>query len=98
MKILTSMKVSLKVIIFQSLYFLLKPNFACEDIWLRAETAKEKLKQDTHTHYTVGMKGMPFLNMIQLEAVSQQLYFPREGRKGVSGPTAQLITTVARIL
>ena len=49
----------------------MKPNNTGEDMWLRAETANEKFKQDERTQ-DADAKHTPVLCMTQLEATSQQ--------------------------
>ena len=41
-------------------------------MWLLAEVANEKLKQDVQTQDADGMQASPVLYMTQLEAVSQR--------------------------
>ena len=43
-------------------------------MWLWAETASEKLKQDVQTQDADGMKAMFVSYMPQLDAISQQNY------------------------
>ena len=50
----------------------MKPIYAGEDIWLRAETANEKLKQDAQSQNYNSMQTKSVLYMTQLEAISQQ--------------------------
>ena len=50
----------------------MKPNKAGEDMWLRAETENEKLKQDVQIQDVEGMQAMSVLFMTELEAISQQ--------------------------
>ena len=47
------------------------PN-ADEDVWLRAETANERLKQNTRTQDADCMPAVSVLYMTQLDAISQQ--------------------------
>ena len=41
-------------------------------MWLRAQSANQKLKQNTQTQDADAMQAMPVLYMTLLEAVSQQ--------------------------
>ena len=57
----------------------MKPIYAGEDIWLRAETANEKLKQDAQSQNYNSMQTKSVLYMTQLEAISLQYYVSWEG-------------------
>ena len=50
----------------------MKPNSTGKDIWLQAQTAYEKVKQDAHTQDAEGMKIMSVLQMTRLYAIFQQ--------------------------
>ena len=47
----------------------MRPNNASKAMWLWAETANEKLKQDVQTQDADDMQAIPVLLMTQLEAV-----------------------------
>ena len=50
----------------------MKPYNAGEDMWLRAQTANQKLKQNAQTQDADGMQAMSVLYMTLLETVSQE--------------------------
>ena len=56
-------------------------NNAGEDMWPRAQTANEKLKQDTqsHTQDADGVNAMSVLYMSLSEAISQHKYVSWSG-------------------
>ena len=50
----------------------MKPNNAGKEIWLRARTENQKLKQNAKTQKADGMEAFSVLYMTQLKAISQQ--------------------------
>ena len=50
----------------------MKPNSARKAMWLRAETANEKLKQDLQTQEVDNMRAMFVVYKTQLEGLPQQ--------------------------
>ena len=49
----------------------MKPYNAGEGIWLRAETANEKVEQNAQTQYADGIEPKSVIYVTQLEAMSQ---------------------------
>ena len=54
----------------------MKSNNAAEEMWLRAETADEKLQQDIQTQDADGMQAVTVVLMTLFKAISQQYYIP----------------------
>ena len=50
----------------------MKPNKAGKDMWLRSQTAHQKLKQKAQTQDADGMQVLSALYMAQLEAIPKQ--------------------------
>ena len=50
----------------------MKPNNAGEDMWQRAETANENLKQNAHKQDADDMRALSVLYMTQSEPISRQ--------------------------
>ena len=50
----------------------MKPNNAGKNIWLRAQTLNQKLKQNAQTQDADGMQALSVLNTTKLEGISQQ--------------------------
>ena len=67
MVIFTFKKSSLKMIFYYGLIFVYET-----DLWLRAETTNEKLKQDAKTQYADVKQAMSVLCIMQLKATSKK--------------------------
>ena len=50
----------------------MKPNNAGKHMWLRAQTANKKLKQNVETQDVGGIQALSVLYITQLDAISQQ--------------------------
>ena len=50
----------------------MKPNDTGKKMWLRAQTASQKLKQNAQRYDADDMQALSVLDMTQLEAISQQ--------------------------
>ena len=50
----------------------MKPNNVGKGMWLMAQTASQKLKQNAETQDVDGMQALSILNTTKLEAISQQ--------------------------
>ena len=64
---------------------------AGKDMWLRTQTANQKLKQSATAQYADGMKTLPVLCMNKLKAISQEYYVSLEdGGNGSESPALNL--------
>ena len=50
----------------------MKPNNAGDDMWLRAQTANQNLKQNTQAQIADSMQALSVLYMTQLKAIPEQ--------------------------
>ena len=64
----------------------MKPNNAGKGMWLRAQTANQKSKQNVETQDADGMQALSVLYMTQLKAISKQLYISWEEGHRALGP------------
>ena len=73
----------------------MKPNNPGKDMWLRTQTANQKLKQNVQTQDVDGMKGLSVLYMKNLKAISQKYYGSCEDEGNGSEPPAPHASTRA---
>ena len=55
----------------------MKPNNSGDDMWLRAQTANEKLKEDAQTQDAAGMQDMSVFTMAHTGYISTIICFMR---------------------